>query len=77
MTKDGAKRYNTAMTKKSPTKAELEAMEQELADTLQGIFQKPAKKLKSPDKMPSMKEQRKRWKLIDGKMVEMGSDDDD
>ena len=32
---------------------------------------------KSPDKMPSMKEQRRRWKLIDGVMVEKGSDDDE
>ena len=44
---------------------------------MQGILSKPSKPLKSPSKMPSMKEQRKRWKLVDGMMVEMGSDDDD
>ena len=48
-----------------------------LKKTVKGILAKPVKPTKSPDKMPPMKEQRKRWKLVDGMMVEMGSDDDD
>ena len=61
------------MTAKKPT----ETPETELDKTLRGILAKPPKPLKSPDKMPSVKEQRKRWKLVNGVMVEAGSDDDD
>ena len=48
-----------------------------LESALKRILQKPPKPLKSPVKMPSVKEQRKRWKLVNGVMVEMGSDYDD
>ena len=41
---------------------------------LKGILAKPAKLSKSPKKLPPMKERRRRWKLVDGVMVEMGSD---
>ena len=51
-------------------KKELDA----LGKTVKGILAKPAKPTKSPKKMPPMKEQRKRWKLVDGVMVEMGTD---
>ena len=61
------------MTDKKTT----ETPQTELRDTMAGILKKPATRLKSPDKMPSIKEQRKRWKLVGGMMVEMGSDDDD
>ena len=62
---------------KSTTKKTTETPQAELRDTMAGILTKPVKRLKSPSKMPSIKEQRKRWKLIGGVMVEMGSDDDD
>ena len=51
-------------------KKELDA----LGKTVKAILAKPAKPTKSPKKMPPMKEQRKRWKLVDGVMVEMGTD---
>ena len=44
-------------------------------ESLAGILKKPSTGLKSPSKMPSIKEQRKRWKLVDGMMIEMGSDE--
>ena len=52
-------------------KKEVEA----LGKTVKDILAKPVKPAKSPKKMPPMKEQRKRWKLIDGVMVEAGIDD--
>ena len=61
------------MTAKKPTETPKAALDK----TLRGILAKPSKPPKSPDKMPSMKEQRKRWKLVGGVMVEAGSDDDD
>ena len=61
------------MTAKKTT----ETPKTELKDTLPTILKKPPTGLKSPSKMPSVKEQRKRWKLVGGMMVEMGSDDDD
>jgi len=65
------------MTKKKPTKKEREQVEEVLGDTLRGILSKPAKKLKSPTKMPSRAELRRKWRLIDGKMVEVIGGDDD
>ena len=61
------------MTAKKTT----ETPQAELRETMAAILKKPATQLKSPSKMPSVKEQRKRWKLVGGLMVEMGSDDDD
>ena len=58
------------------TKKTTETPKTELKDTMAGILKKPATRLKSPSKMPSMREQRKRWKLVGGMMIEMGSDDD-
>ena len=54
-----------------------ETPQTELRAQMAGILKKPSTGLKSPSKTPSMKEQRKRWKLAGGVMVEMGSDDDD
>ena len=68
---------HTIITKKKPTKKEKEEAENMLESALKRILQKPPKPLKSPVKMPSVKEQRKRWKLVNGVMVEMGSDYDD
>lgn len=58
------------MSSRKPQNAELQKM-------LKNILAKPAQLQKSPDKMPSMKEQRRRRKLIDGVMVERGGDDDE
>ena len=59
------------MTDKKTT----ERPQTELRDAMAGILKKPPTGLKSPSKMPSVKEQRKRWKLVGGMMIEMGSDD--
>ena len=58
------------MSSRKPQNAELQKM-------LKNILAKPAQLQKSPDKMPSMKEQRRRRKLIDGVMVERGGDDNE
>ena len=50
---------------------------QQIHNSLKNILAKPAQLQKSPDKMPSMKEQRRRRKLIDGVMVERGGDDNE
>ena len=61
---------------KMTTKKTTETPQTELR-THGGDTQKASHGAKIALKNASMKEQRKRWKLVGGMLVEMGSDDDD